>query len=82
MNCSNPCANAARYHSNAALVREALEQGTQRGRPIAQEKMEMVRDALEVNYFAKHANAAKAGCPVSQAPAGIEITLAAKLAAA
>jgi len=43
----------ARHHSNASLVREALEQGTQRGRPIAQETMEMVRDALDLNYFAK-----------------------------
>ena len=31
--------------------------------------------------FAKHAEAAKAGCPVSQALAGTEITLEAKLAA-
>lgn len=32
--------------------------------------------------FAQHANAAKAGCPVSQALGGVEITLDAKLAAA
>ena len=32
--------------------------------------------------FMQHANAAKAGCPVSQAFAGTEITLDAKLAAA
>jgi hypothetical protein len=32
--------------------------------------------------FIQHANAAKAGCPVSQALAGIEITLDAKLAEA
>jgi osmotically inducible protein OsmC len=31
--------------------------------------------------FARHAEAAKAGCPVSQALAGIEITLEARLAA-
>jgi lipoyl-dependent peroxiredoxin len=31
--------------------------------------------------FIQHANAAKAGCPVSQALAGVEITLDAKLAA-
>ena len=31
--------------------------------------------------FAQHAQAAKAGCPVSQALAGTEITLEAKLAA-
>jgi len=43
----------ARYDSNASLVREALQQGTQRGRAIAQETMEMVRDALDLNYFAK-----------------------------
>jgi len=43
----------ARYHSNASLVREALQQGTQRGRAIAQATMEMVRDALDLSYFAK-----------------------------
>jgi tryptophanyl-tRNA synthetase len=43
----------ARYGSNRALVREALHQGTQRGRAFAQETMEMVRDALDLNYFAK-----------------------------
>lgn len=32
--------------------------------------------------FMQHANAAKAGCPVSQALASVEITLDAKLAAA
>jgi len=34
-------------------VREALQQGTQRGRAIAQATMEMVRDALDLSYFAK-----------------------------
>ena len=43
----------ARY-SNTAYVREALQQGMQRGRAIAQETMEMVRDALDLNYFAKN----------------------------
>ena len=43
----------AKYRSNKSLVREALQQGTQRGRAIAQETMAMVRDALDLNYFAK-----------------------------
>jgi tryptophanyl-tRNA synthetase len=34
-------------------TREALQHGTERGRTIAQETMEMVRDALDLNYFAK-----------------------------
>jgi tryptophanyl-tRNA synthetase len=41
----------AKYESNLSLVREALEQGTQRGRAIARETMEMVRDALGLNYL-------------------------------
>jgi tryptophanyl-tRNA synthetase len=41
----------AKYESNLALVREALEQGTKRGRAIARETMEMVRDALDLNYL-------------------------------
>jgi tryptophanyl-tRNA synthetase len=41
----------AKYESNPSLVREALEQGTKRGRAIAQETMEMVRDALDLNYL-------------------------------
>jgi tryptophanyl-tRNA synthetase len=44
----------AKYDSNMSLVREALEQGTQRCRAIARETMEMVRDALDLNYFRKH----------------------------
>jgi tryptophanyl-tRNA synthetase len=44
----------AKYDSNMSLVREALEQGTQRYRAIARETMEMVRDALDLNYFSKH----------------------------
>ena len=43
----------ARYHSNASLMREALQQGTQRGRAIAHQTMEMVHDALDLDYFAK-----------------------------
>jgi len=43
----------ARYDSNASLVREVLEEGTRRGRAIARETMDMVRDALDLNYFAK-----------------------------
>lgn len=43
----------ARYQSDPSLVRKALQQGTQRGRRIAQETMEMVRAALDLNYFAK-----------------------------
>lgn len=42
----------AKYDSNKSLVREALEQGTQRGR--ARETMQMVRGALDLNYFGKH----------------------------
>jgi len=43
----------AKYQSNTSLVREALQQGTERGRAIAQETMEMVRDALDLNYLGK-----------------------------
>ena len=43
----------AKYESNRALVREALEEGSARGRVIARETMEMVRDALHLNYL-KH----------------------------
>ena len=41
----------AKYESNLSLVREALEQGTKRARTIARETMEMVRDALDLNYL-------------------------------
>jgi tryptophanyl-tRNA synthetase len=44
----------AKYEANMSLVREALEQGTRRGRTIAQETMEMVRDALDLNYLGKY----------------------------
>src|SRR5207237_219911 len=37
---------------------------------------------IDHGTFMQHADAAKAGCPVSQALAGVEITLDAKLAAA
>jgi lipoyl-dependent peroxiredoxin len=36
---------------------------------------------IDQAMFAEHAQAAKAGCPISQALAGTEITLEAKLAA-
>ena len=39
---------------NMGMVREALEAGTKRGRAIAQETMEMVRDALDLNCLEKH----------------------------
>jgi tryptophanyl-tRNA synthetase len=44
----------AKYASNKPLVRETLEQGTQRGRAIARETMEIVRDALDLNHFGRH----------------------------
>jgi len=44
----------ARYESNMRLVRDALEAGTKRARAIAQETMEMVRDALDLNYLSKY----------------------------
>jgi tryptophanyl-tRNA synthetase len=44
----------AKYERNMALVREALEHGTQRGRSIARQTMEMVRDALDLNYLRKY----------------------------
>jgi len=43
----------AKYDSNPSLVREALEQGMQRGRAIARETMAMVREALDLDYFRK-----------------------------
>ncbi|MGH7665404.1 MAG: tryptophan--tRNA ligase [Gemmatimonadaceae bacterium] len=41
----------ARYESNMSLVREAIEQGTKRGRVTARETMAMVRDALDLDYL-------------------------------
>ncbi len=43
-----------KYESNMSQVRETLEQGTKRARTIARETMEMVRDALELNYLQKY----------------------------
>ncbi len=44
----------AHYEAHMRLVREALEHGTKRGRAIAQETMEMVRDALDLQYLEKY----------------------------
>lgn len=44
----------AKYERNMPLVREALEHGTKRSRAIAKETMEMVRDALDLNYLRKY----------------------------
>ena len=44
----------AKYDRNMSLVQEVLEHGSQRGRAIARETMEMVRDALDLNYLRKH----------------------------
>lgn len=44
----------AKYEGNMSLVREALEHGTKRARALATETMEMVRDALDLNYLRKY----------------------------
>jgi tryptophanyl-tRNA synthetase len=44
----------AKYEANMPLVREALEAGTMRMRTIAQETMEMVRDALDMRYLERY----------------------------
>jgi tryptophanyl-tRNA synthetase len=44
----------ATFENNMSMVREAVEHGTRRGRSIAQETMEMVRDALDLNYLEKY----------------------------
>ncbi|MGB4861274.1 MAG: tryptophan--tRNA ligase [Tepidiformaceae bacterium] len=44
----------AKYEQNMPLVREALEAGTKRMRTIAGETMEMVRDALDLNYLERY----------------------------
>lgn len=44
----------ARYEQNMPAVKEALEAGTNRMRVIARETMDMVRDALDLNYLEKH----------------------------
>jgi hypothetical protein len=36
-----------------SLVRDAIEEGTQRARVTARETMDMVRDALDLNYLKK-----------------------------
>jgi len=41
----------ARYAGDPRLVREAVFQGTQRARTIAQETMRIVRDALDLGYL-------------------------------
>lgn len=44
----------AKYQGNMGLVREALEHGSKQGRAIGRETMEMVRDALDLDYLGKH----------------------------
>lgn len=44
----------AKFEGNMGMVREALEHGTNRGRLIARDTMEMVRDALDLNYLDKY----------------------------
>jgi tryptophanyl-tRNA synthetase len=44
----------ASYAANMPRVREALEYGTNQGRAIACETMEMVRDALDLGYLRKY----------------------------
>lgn len=43
----------ARYEANMCLVRDALEQGTNHARKLAQETMALVRDALDLGYLKK-----------------------------
>lgn len=44
----------AKYESNMPLVKEALEAGTNRMRAISRETMDMVRDALDLNYLERY----------------------------
>ncbi len=44
----------ARYEANMGLVKEAIEAGTNRMRTISRETMEMVRDALDMNYLGRY----------------------------
>ena len=44
----------ARYETNMGLVKEAIEAGTNRMRTISRETMEMVRDALDMNYLGRY----------------------------
>jgi len=43
-----------KYAANMGMVRESLEQGTKAGRAIARETMDMVRDALDLNYLERY----------------------------
>ncbi len=43
----------SRYEANMPLVRDALEAGTARARLESRETMEMVRDAMQINYLEK-----------------------------
>jgi tryptophanyl-tRNA synthetase len=42
------------YEARMPYVRDAIESGATRARVIARETMEMVRDALDINYLEKH----------------------------
>ena len=44
----------SRYEQNMPAVKEALEAGSKRMRVIARETMEMVHDALDLNYLGKY----------------------------
>lgn len=44
----------SRYEKNMPAVKEALEAGSKRMRIIARETMEMVHDALDLNYLGKY----------------------------
>ena len=44
----------AYYEARMPLVRDALDHGSRRGRAIARETMEMVRDALDLNYLGRY----------------------------
>jgi tryptophanyl-tRNA synthetase len=44
----------ARYERDMPAVRAALQSGTERYRAIAHQTMEMVRDALDLNYMERY----------------------------
>jgi tryptophanyl-tRNA synthetase len=44
----------SRFEANMPLVKEAIEAGTNRMRAISRETMEMVRDALDLNYLERY----------------------------
>ncbi len=44
----------AHYEAHMPLVKEAIEAGTNRVRKISRETMEMVRDALDMNYLERY----------------------------